>query len=160
MTVYVSSTNTWWNVEGSGVNGRYYWKDSSLDNRYRNWYSCDRFNRCFLLWFIFRIGFIPLVIEWIELSTRKHKNLTGFPSFFVWFKREGPVEFLRIILVFRLNEKSLFCRFKKLHALVMLLKNELHWLIQNTPSLAVCIRTFISKLEERKNKESLNFLMI
>ncbi|GER57431.1 NAD(P)H-quinone oxidoreductase subunit 2 B [Striga asiatica] len=32
-------------LEGSGVNGRYYWKDSSLDNRYCNWYSCDRFNR-------------------------------------------------------------------------------------------------------------------
>ncbi|KAK8665293.1 hypothetical protein V6N13_005464 [Hibiscus sabdariffa] len=31
--------------EGSGINGRYYWKDSSLDNRYGNWYSRDRFNR-------------------------------------------------------------------------------------------------------------------
>ncbi|KAK8564302.1 hypothetical protein V6N12_036428 [Hibiscus sabdariffa] len=32
-------------TEGSGINGRYYWKDSSLDNRYGNWYSRDRFNR-------------------------------------------------------------------------------------------------------------------
>ncbi|KAL3648504.1 hypothetical protein CASFOL_007928 [Castilleja foliolosa] len=42
-------------LEGSGINGRYYWKDSSLDNRYCSWYSCDRLNRYFLLWFIFRI---------------------------------------------------------------------------------------------------------
>jgi len=60
MTVYVYSMTTWWNVEGRGTNGRYYWKDSSLDNRYCNWYSCDWFNRYFLLWFIFRIGFIPV----------------------------------------------------------------------------------------------------
>ncbi|KAI7754679.1 hypothetical protein M8C21_017318, partial [Ambrosia artemisiifolia] len=44
---------------GSGVNGRYYWKNSSLDNRYCSWYSCDRFSRRFLLWFIFQIGFNP-----------------------------------------------------------------------------------------------------
>jgi hypothetical protein len=37
-------------VEGSRVNGRYYWK---VADRYCNWYSCDRFNRSFLL---FRIG--------------------------------------------------------------------------------------------------------
>ncbi|KAK6923595.1 Photosystem II cytochrome b559, alpha subunit, lumenal region [Dillenia turbinata] len=49
------------------VNGRYYWKDSSLANRYCNWHSCDRFNRYFLLWFIFRVGFIPVVITLTEL---------------------------------------------------------------------------------------------
>ena len=54
-------------VEGGGINGRYYWKDSSLDNRYCNRYSCDWFNRYFLLWFIFWIRFIPLVIGWTEL---------------------------------------------------------------------------------------------
>ncbi|KAF6165024.1 hypothetical protein GIB67_010880 [Kingdonia uniflora] len=47
---------------GKWVNGRYYWKDSSLADRYCSWYSCDRFSRCFLLWFIFWIGFIPVVI--------------------------------------------------------------------------------------------------
>lgn len=82
MTVYVSSMTTWWNVGVSGVNGRYYWKDSSLDNRYCNWSSCNRFNRYFLLWFIFRIGFIPVVIGWIELWTWKRKNSTGFSFFF------------------------------------------------------------------------------
>ena len=56
---------TWSNVEESGINGRYYWKDSSLDNRYCNWYSRDRFNWYFLLWFVFRIGIIPVVIGWI-----------------------------------------------------------------------------------------------
>ncbi|KAI7739973.1 hypothetical protein M8C21_001030, partial [Ambrosia artemisiifolia] len=35
------------------------WKNSSLDNRYCSWYSCDRFSRRFLLWFIFQIGFNP-----------------------------------------------------------------------------------------------------
>ena len=55
------------NVEGSGINGRYYWKDSPLDNRNCNWYSCDRFNRHFLLWFIFRIRFVLVVIEWTAL---------------------------------------------------------------------------------------------
>ncbi|EFH63110.1 hypothetical protein ARALYDRAFT_893949 [Arabidopsis lyrata subsp. lyrata] len=35
---------------------------SSLGNRYCSWYSCDRFNRYFLLWFIFRIRFIPVEI--------------------------------------------------------------------------------------------------
>nr|YP_010913078.1 photosystem II protein J [Tillandsia parryi]WIL89267.1 photosystem II protein J [Tillandsia parryi] len=49
-------------MEESRVNGRYYWKDSSLADRYCNWYSCDRFNRCFLLRFIFWVGFISLVI--------------------------------------------------------------------------------------------------
>ena len=58
---------TWSNVEESGINGRYYWKDSSLDNRYCSRYSCDRFNRYFLLWFIFRIRFIPVIIGWTEL---------------------------------------------------------------------------------------------
>ncbi|KAK7239875.1 hypothetical protein RIF29_43242 [Crotalaria pallida] len=55
------------NEEG-GINGRYYWKDSSLDNRYCNWYYCDRFNWYFLLWFIFRIGLIPVVSNRNELS--------------------------------------------------------------------------------------------
>ncbi|KAH7575901.1 hypothetical protein JRO89_XS02G0249100 [Xanthoceras sorbifolium] len=50
------------NVGGSGINGRYYWKDSSLDNRYCNWYYCNWFNRHFLLWFIFRIGFVLVII--------------------------------------------------------------------------------------------------
>ncbi|KAF4389967.1 hypothetical protein F8388_002909, partial [Cannabis sativa] len=48
---------------GSGVNGRYYRQDSSLADRYCNWYSCDRFNRSFLFRFIFWIGLIPIVIE-------------------------------------------------------------------------------------------------
>ena len=34
-----------------------------LANSYCNWYSCHQFNRHFLFWFIFRIGFIPLVIR-------------------------------------------------------------------------------------------------
>ena len=116
MTVYVSSMTTWWNLEGSGVNGRYYWKDSSLDNRYCSWYSCNRFNRYFLLWFIFRIGFIPVVIDWIELSTWKRKNSTGFPSLFVWFEGDGPVEFLRIIIFFFVEMiKWISLSFQKLH---------------------------------------------
>nr|YP_010272138.1 photosystem II protein J [Pommereschea lackneri]UKE75710.1 photosystem II protein J [Pommereschea lackneri] len=49
-------------MEESRGNGRYYWKDSSLVGGYCNWYSCDRFNRCFLLRFIFWVGFISLVI--------------------------------------------------------------------------------------------------
>ena len=81
MTVYVSSTTTWWNVEESGVNGRYYWKDSSLADRYCNWYSCDWFNGYFLLRFIFRIGLIPIVIGCAGLSIWKSKNSTGpYPS--------------------------------------------------------------------------------
>ena len=55
---------TWSNVEESGINGRYYWKDSSLDNRYCSWYCCDRFTWYFLLWFVFRIGIIPVVVGW------------------------------------------------------------------------------------------------
>ena len=50
-----------------------YWKDSSLADRYCNWYSCDRFNRSFLLRFIFRIGFIPVVIEWTGLCLFRFK---------------------------------------------------------------------------------------
>ncbi|KAF7849089.1 hypothetical protein BT93_L1255 [Corymbia citriodora subsp. variegata] len=64
MAVYVFSMTTLMKemVEGSGINGRYYWKDSSLDNRYCNGYSCDWFNRYFLLWFILRVGFISVII--------------------------------------------------------------------------------------------------
>ena len=118
MTVYVSSTTTWSNVEESGINGRYYWKDSSLDNRYCNWYSCDRFNWYFLLWFIFRIGLIPVVIRWIEFSkwTCK-KNSTGIHS--NSSKKEWiPVEFLiRIISLIRINNSMdhFFLCFKKVH---------------------------------------------
>ena len=50
-----------------------YWKDSSLADRYCHWYSCDRFNRSFLLRFIFRIGFIPVVIEWTGLCLFRFK---------------------------------------------------------------------------------------
>lgn len=64
MTVFVSSATIWLNVEESRGNGRYYWKDSSLANRYFNWYSCYRFNRSFLLRFIFWIRFIFIVIGW------------------------------------------------------------------------------------------------
>ncbi|CAN6587745.1 unnamed protein product [Malus baccata var. baccata] len=56
-SVELNRTSLYW-----GTNGRYYWKDSSLDNRYCSRYSCDRFNRYFLLWFIFRIRFIPVII--------------------------------------------------------------------------------------------------
>ncbi|CAN6712642.1 unnamed protein product [Malus baccata var. baccata] len=55
--VELNHTSLYW-----GTNGRYYWKDSSLDNRYCNRYSCDWFNQYFLLWFIFRIRFIPVII--------------------------------------------------------------------------------------------------
>lgn len=62
MTVFVSSMTTWENVEESRGNGRYYWKNSSLADRYCNRYSCYWFNRCFLLRFVFWIGFISIVI--------------------------------------------------------------------------------------------------
>ena len=62
ITIFVSSMSTWENVEESRGNGRYYWKNSSLADRYCNWYSCNWFNRCFLLQFVFWIGFISLVI--------------------------------------------------------------------------------------------------
>ncbi|RXH84269.1 hypothetical protein DVH24_027168 [Malus domestica] len=39
-SVELNRTSLYW-----GTNGRYYWKDSSLDNRYYSRYSCDRFNR-------------------------------------------------------------------------------------------------------------------
>lgn len=78
---------TWSNVEESGINGRYYWKDSSLDNRYCNWYCRNWFSWYFLLWFIFRIGIIPVVIGWISFSKwKKHKNSTGIHSFFDEFE--------------------------------------------------------------------------
>ena len=113
MTVYVSSMTTWWNVEESGINGWYYWKDSSLDNRYCNWYSCDRFNWYFLLWFIFRIGFIPVVIGWTEFSKWKRKKSTGPP---LVKERGSLVDFLIIIIFFIcINDKNgeLFSMFQK-----------------------------------------------
>ncbi|KAJ6812453.1 photosystem II protein V [Iris pallida] len=47
-------------MEESEGNGRYYWKDSFLVDRYCSWYSCDQFSRYFLLRFIFRVGFISI----------------------------------------------------------------------------------------------------
>lgn len=75
--------NTWSNVEESGINGRYYWKDSSLDNRYCNWYYCDRFNWYFFLWFVFRIGIIPVGIGWIKFSKKSVRT------------QRDPLEFLK-----------------------------------------------------------------
>ncbi|KAK7370743.1 hypothetical protein VNO78_37297 [Psophocarpus tetragonolobus] len=63
--VELNRTSLYWGlllIFESGINGRYYWKNSSLDNRYCNWYYCDRFNWYFLLWFVFRIGLISVVI--------------------------------------------------------------------------------------------------
>ncbi|EPS74273.1 hypothetical protein M569_00483, partial [Genlisea aurea] len=62
----------------SGINGRHYWKDSSLDNRYCNWYSCDWLNRYFLLWVIFRIRFIPVVIT--QSVGTQRDSLLSLPS--------------------------------------------------------------------------------
>ncbi|QCD93797.1 hypothetical protein DEO72_LG5g1873 [Vigna unguiculata] len=68
-------------LEESGINGRYYWKNSSLDNRYCNWYYCDRFNWYFLLWFIFRIGLVYRVHDHrqthADRPTTEQGNLFG-----------------------------------------------------------------------------------
>lgn len=105
---------TWLNVEESGINGRYYWKDSSLDNRYCNWYYCDRFNWYFLLWFIFRIGLISVVIvlEFVFFLKWKRNNSPGIHSFFDEFEWI-PGELLIILIFFYSYKRLLFPMFQK-----------------------------------------------
>lgn len=61
---------------------------SSLADRYCNRYSCDRFNRSFLWRFLFRIGFISLVIGWTGLYLFRFK-MTKAPGSSRSPKEEG-----------------------------------------------------------------------